>query len=51
MIRKSDLAEAINDLDHDLVALSIKVHELDTKVRMLNLSMPKKKEKLEKSNQ
>lgn len=49
MIRKSDLAEAINDLDHDLVALSIKVHELDNKVRILNLSMSKKKEKLEKA--
>lgn len=32
MIFKSDLVEAINDLSHDLFALSVRVHDLESKV-------------------
>lgn len=33
MIFKSDLIEAINDLNHDLLALSIRVNELENKMK------------------
>lgn len=35
MIFKSDLVDAINDLSHDLLALSIKVNELQKEVDSL----------------
>ena len=36
MIFKSDLVEAINDLSHDLTELSIRVGDLEKKVRACN---------------
>lgn len=42
MIRKSELVEAINNLEHDLCALSIKVHEIE---RFMLKNNTEKKEK------
>lgn len=33
MIRKIDLIDAINDISHDLLALSFRVNELENKVK------------------
>lgn len=35
MIRKADLVDAINDLNHDLLALSIRVSELEREYNVL----------------
>ena len=48
MIRKADLVDAINDLDHDLIALSIKVNTLENKVNALS-KCSKSECKLEKA--
>jgi hypothetical protein len=50
MIRKSDIVEAINDLSHDLLTLSIKVQDLETELRKLKGKTCKcKEDKLEKA--
>lgn len=41
MIRKSEIIEAINSLDHDLTALSIKVHDLNEEVEGIKVKFVK----------
>ena len=50
MIFKRDLIDAINDLDHDLLTLSIKVQDLETEVKRLKKkSCECKKDRLEEA--
>lgn len=50
MIFKRDLIDAINDLNHDLLTLSVKVQDLETEVKKLKGKTCKcKEDKLEKA--
>lgn len=50
MIFKRDLIDAINDLDHDLLTLSIKVQDLEAEVKKLKGKTCKcKEDRLEKA--
>ena len=54
MIRKIDLVDAINDLSHDLLALSLRVSDLERKVKTCNKKTKgqltkKEEDKLEKA--
>ena len=55
MIFKSDLIDAINGLSHDLLALSIRVNELEGKIKVCdkktkkNQLTKKEEDKLEKA--
>ena len=48
MIRKSDLVNAINDLDHDLFSLAVRVSELEKSLYKKEKCCKKKQSETEK---
>lgn len=51
MIRKSEIIDAINDINHDLLTLSIKVADLsrDVEAIKVKINKPNKNKKAEKA--